>query len=219
MLSRHALPLLPSQGQKHMKTLILITALLSDPGFSAVRGDAFTAKRGELPKASKQQIEVDNRPEMLFASAPWCRNCKVPEGVLTPEVMKKLPFKIRKINTDTSDEYQGLIPAFRYKYPGGTRTITGWANLEFLVNDWKRFNPPVRAGPEGKRLTPEELRAFIKTYTDGDTTVSDHNYLYHLQEGNHGFSADQLKGLTQWELYRLHGAHHRNYLTPFKIGK
>lgn len=166
-------------------------------------------------KATKKEI-VD------FISASWCGNCRVPDAALTKSVIESLPFEIRKVDADQSG-YRGSVPAFRWKDSSGNSTgFVGWNSVEHLVREFKRTTLPkssrINASASKtiiRRLSPSELRAFAGHYRGSSVGVHGGDFWSHLQDSNHGFISQQLKGLTQRECERIHSAHHNRAITPF----
>lgn len=174
------------------------------------------------PEPPKQEVkvEVDSRPVFDLLGATWCGGCNTLERSLKRLDPKDLPFIVRHHNVD-SKGWLGAssIPAWVYN---GRIIQYGFSTPENLMSNFRKITQSqVTNKPSGKtlqRLSPAQLKAFAHSYRGPDVGVRGGNFWYHLQEGNHGFTASQLNGLTQWECARIHGAHHYRYLTPFSIG-
>lgn len=186
-------------------------------------GKGVVVGRGELPTLNGAGLR-QSRPKLTMYTANWCGWCRVAKSKLTPDVLASLPFDVILVDVDRSNEYGGSLPAFRWYTPTGSRTV-GWSSWEGIKADWRKTTIPtpipqaiIRKGVNG-RLTPEELKSFSASYQGPPYGVSDGNFWGHLQSSNHGFTSNQLVGLTQAECAKIHAGHHWGYLTPFKIGK
>lgn len=73
-----------------------------------------------------------------------------------------------------------------------------------------------RSGRTTRRLTPAELRGLAKTWRGPEVGISGMTPHQHLMDDRHGFTADQLVGLTDRELRTIHSAHHAGDIEPFQ---
>jgi thiol-disulfide isomerase/thioredoxin len=67
------------------------------------------------------------------------------------------------------------------------------------------------------KLTSAQLKEFAQDYKGPDTYEVNGAYRTHLQGPNHQFTFDQLSELTDWECFKVHGAHHHGYITSEMI--
>lgn len=225
-----------------MRSLCIVLVLLgqfqveelpvTNPEFQELSNPVFVVEELELPKEPEPVVgptkieeppksveppkqEVDTRPALELLGASWCSGCKSTRKAVDAISKETLPFTYSYRDVD-SKGWLGAreIPAWAYN---GRVFQYGFSTPEALMQNFDKFFRP-KAAKAVQRLTPAELKAFAHSYTGPDVGVQGGNFWYHLQEGNHGFTAQQLNGLTQWECARIHGAHHNGYLTPFSIG-
>ena len=67
-----------------------------------------------------------------------------------------------------------------------------------------------------RRVTANELKVIARIYRGPETGVSGMSVTAHLMDNRHGYSADQLAGLTHPELLALHSATHSGFASPFQ---
>lgn len=161
---------------------------------------------------------VDNRPTFELLSASWCGGCQSVKQSLSKLDRDQLPFKYRVRNVDTEGWLDaGSIPAFAIN---GRVFQYGYSNPESLLKNYQASltSAPTRQRSVSQRLSASELKEFASSYQGPTVKIKGMTAYGHLQDGNHGFSASQLQGLTESECFKIHGAHHYNYLTPYKVG-
>lgn len=170
----------------------------------------------EWPKSALPA--VDDRPTIWLMSASWCGYCQTPKSFIkkmTTEQKRKLPFKLGIWDVDERGwPVQTTIPAF---ICNGRVVQTGWDNLQGLEKRFLKSHSKTHTKSTGQRLTPSQLRGFASTYTGLPYGVDNGDYWGHLQDNRHGFTSDQLQGLSQAECAKIHAGCHWGYLTPFKI--
>jgi hypothetical protein len=74
-----------------------------------------------------------------------------------------------------------------------------------------------RSGGTTRRLIPDELKAFARSYTGPPVGVEGMTVRQHLMDANHRFSAEQLTGLTESEMLAVHAGHHYGKIQPLAI--
>lgn len=190
--------------------------------FKASKGElptlshGFTVAVGNLPDLSDSR--ADNRPEMVYYYAKWCAPCKLASNSLTKE-MGNLPFRIRKVDVDTLSHYDGQVPKFVWDTPSGKVALSGWYGIEFLKTQFNKSRESKSQTKATKRLSNSQLKEYLRTYSDRgrEWGVKGMTFYEHLQDSNHGFTSEQLMGLSQNELAKLHSAHHNGFVTPTTI--
>jgi hypothetical protein len=196
-----------------MKSLCIVFALLGQfqvEEFSSTNQSQALFIQEEFSQP-KQAIE---KPEFELLGASWCGGCQSVKQSVGSLPKSSLPFTYTHHNVDTEGWLGAAsIPAWAYK---GQIIQYGWSTPEGLMENFRKATS--RARSTVQRLSSAQLKAFAHSYNGPDVGVKGGNFWAHLQDSNHGFSAQQLTGLTQWECARIHGAHHYNYLTPFSIG-
>lgn len=159
------------------------------------------------------QTPVDDRPVFDLLGASWCGGCVSVNDTLASLDPDKLPFRYRYVNVDTHGWQSATsIPAFVYN---GRVIQYGWSSSAGLMNNFRKATQPQRAI---QRLSSSQLKQFAQSYRGPTVRIKGMTAWQHLQDSNHGFTANQLAGLTEYECFKIHGAHHYNYLTPYRIG-
>lgn len=204
-----------------MKTLCIVLALLGQfpveelkPSIPSQPEVALIFIQEELP----QPKQVASKPHFEFLSAPWCGGCQSIKEALERLDKETLPFTYSVANVD-SRGWLGAssIPAWAYN---GKVIQYGFSTPENLMKNFRNATQPKQARSVNtvQRFSASELKTFAHSYQGGSVGVKGGDFYSHLQSGNHGFSTNQLNGLSQSECERIHSAHHNGHITPFKSG-
>ena len=200
-----------------------------DPVYSVSRGDfdasvpMFSVSRGEFQPAladrsdAKPAVEKD---EIEILIPRWkCSHCDTAKSDVGK--WKSNPYKITFREVDDEASPDGF-PRATWKVRGVKWGFVGWYGIDHLDSEFRKSraekttvkSKSVLKTSQTRRLRSDEIRRMLQSYRGPDAYVKGMTYWNHLQDGNHGFAAWQLNGLNQWELMRLHGAHHNGYIHP-----
>jgi hypothetical protein len=200
-----------------MKALCIVLALfgqfeVQELPVSQTSVSSFVIEELPVPKA------VDDLPTFDLLSADWCGGCQSVKSALSKLDNNRKSFHYREWNVDRKGWLNASsIPAFAYN---GRVFQYGFSDPDTLMKHYQESLTRVKAvqSSVNTRLTAGQLKSFAYNYHGPLRGVSDNNYWRHLQDANHGFTTNQLHGLTQRDCEMIHGAHHYGYLTPYKIG-
>lgn len=195
-----------------MKSLCIVLALLG--GFEVQELPNTQTVSSFVEEELTPSRAVDNRPTFELLSASWCGGCQSVKQTLSKLDKVALPFKYRERNVDTEGWLNASsIPAFAYR---GKVFQYGFSDPETLM---KHYQGVTTRANTLQRLSSTQLKSFAKSYRGVTVKIKGMSAYQHLQDGNHGFTANQLQELTEQECFKIHGAHHYGYLTPFTINR
>jgi hypothetical protein len=152
---------------------------------------------------------VDERYSVTYYSASWCGLC--------PEQTRRVKAGHEKLNittgtgstpriNDNGTMRDASLPLFTWIDANGERrSHEGLVTLAKLVEIIERSNV--------KKLTASELRQRAATWSGPHVGVEGMTPEYHLVN-HHGFTADQLVGLSRDELLTIHSATHAGAIMP-----
>ena len=182
-------------------------------------GASSTLPRGlslEIDETKAVSSKQDNVYDITFWSGSSCPPCRVMKPLLIScprlrvavEVDKPLPAGVPAPNDPTPPTYPCVTfrtASGRLYYDLKSRTA------EQVVNAIER----AELKENQRRLTPAELKNIASTWSGSPVGVVGMTVRQHLMDSNHGFTADQLAGLTNGEMLAIHSAHHAGDITPF----
>jgi hypothetical protein len=187
---------------------------------------------------------VEGKPEQfnelrraIVASAAWCGPCQVGDkerkaaGLVEGEdyeyfdVDKRPDLKAKYHVTDLPALIllEGdTVKAHHVGLTGMTKKLQEWICREEMATGGELNSSEADSSPVvSKRMTPNDLKAWCRTYTGPIALVKGMSYWQHLTDPNATaheggpFLAEQIYGLKIEELQKIHGAQHEGLLTPF----
>jgi thiol-disulfide isomerase/thioredoxin len=187
-------------------------------------------------KAEKPE-QFNELRRAVVASASWCGPCQVGDkerdaaGLVEGEdyeyfdVDKRPDLKAKYHVTDLPALIllEGdTVKAHHTGLTGMTKKLQEWICREEMAAGGELNSSEADSSPVvSQRMTPNELKAWCKTYTGPIALVKGMSYWQHLTDPNATaheggpFLAEQIYGLKIEELQKIHGAQHEGYLTPF----
>lgn len=175
---------------------------------------------GDMSELSELS-DIPELPELWLCVADFgCPACKVAKEALAGAT--DLPFKvvIKKPNQTGGipiEHYPTLIWSYTAQSPGETKHLEkgncwlqGWHGIDHTL---KEFKATRKTGK--RRLTAAELRAQAAQWDGPTVGVVGMTVLDHLRDETHGFTLDQLAGLSESELLAIHSANHHGAIVPF----
>ena len=191
---------------------------------SSVDGADYTV-RVESPSRYTVTVETpkeshDERETVLMFFAPFkCDACDQQQA--DTKDWKDAPFKLKRGDNNKSPVKLDAFPVTAWQVKGRWWSYEGWYGREHLEKEWRRSREKTQAiGQETTHRTSrsvstnisanrtQRLRNFAVSYRGRTTEVQGMTYRQHLTDNRQGFTANELAGLSEYELERLHSACH-----------
>jgi len=206
-----------------MKTILLLLAMTSPDFFytETLTGPRGGSSGGDSPAAPSPPrglrfdipadtvAVADERYAVTYYSASWCGLC--------PEQSRRVKAGHERLNitagtgaiphiNDNGRLRPALLPLFTWiDASGEKRSHEGLVTLAKLVEIVERSNV--------KKLTASELRQRVADWSGPHVGVEGMTPEFHLTQ-HHGFTSDQLVGLSRDELLTIHSAAHAGSILP-----
>lgn len=223
-----SLVLLPVLARCEESPFLRVFSETSQPRGGAFLPAAHPGASAPLPRGLSLEIdetkavaakEDEQLPEMWLCVDPSgrCAPCNAAKKELEKH-KAKLPFRV-VVKTSVNIPIE-VYPTFVWSKtasspsdtPSGNKLLKLWWGVDATV---KAFND--NRQPRQRRLTPAELKNIASTWSGNPVGVVGMTVRQHLMDTNHGFTSDQLVGLTNDEMLAIHSAHHAGDITPFAV--